>query len=363
MPIVGAVSQENTSTSAQSTDTINTCCAASVNTKYMCFFCVGSHHNRSMYAARNAICFKCKKEGHFSKMCCLKPKITSAATCSHRLMTMLISNTTSASLGSLKQAALYVLAGKNSADTALMDTGSSGSFISLSYVRKHKLQMKPAAGNVSMESSSLKVAIKGQCTVNLNLLGEWYSDVKLSVLSHLCSDIILDQDFISQHSTISFEFRGSKKDLVISHPISCSVPSALVDTPSLFSNIDPACKPITTKSKRCGEGDRLFIQTEIEKMIKEGVTEESTSPWRAQVLIVMNEHQRKRLVVDYSRTINRFTRLDAYPLPRMDDLAQEIAKYKIYSLLDLKSGYHQIPIKEEDQPDTAFEANGKLDNS
>ena len=146
---------------------------------------------------------------------------------------------------------------------------------------------------------------------------------------------------------ISFAFGGSKKDLVISHPISYSVPSALVDTPSLFSNIDPACKPITTKPKRRGEGDSLFIQTEIEKTIKEGVIEKSTSPWRAQVLIVTNERQRKRLVVDYSRTINRFTWLDAYPLQRMDDLAQEIAKYKIYSSLDLKSAYHQIPIKED----------------
>ena len=91
-------------------------------------------------------------------------------------------------------------------------------------------------------------------------------------------------------------------------------------------------------------------------MIKEGVIEESTSSWRAQVLIVTNERQRKGLAVDYSRTINRFTRLDAYP---KDDLAQEIAKYKIYSSLDLKSAYHQIPIK-EDKPYMAFEANGKL---
>ena len=44
----------------------------------------------------------------------------------------------------------------------------------------------------------------------------------------------------------------------------------------------------------------------------------------------------------------------------MDDLAQEIAKYKIYGSLDLKSAYHQIPIKEEDKPYMAFEANGKL---
>ena len=149
--------------------------------------------------------------------------MTSAATCSHRLVTMLISNTTSASLGSLKQAALYVLVGENGTGTALMDTGSSGSFMCLGYVRKHRLQMKPAAGNVSMASSSLKASIKGQCTVNFNLLGEWDPDVKLSVLPNLCSDIILGQDFMSQHSIIYFAFWGSKKDLVISHPISCSV--------------------------------------------------------------------------------------------------------------------------------------------
>ena len=356
--IVGAVSLENTTNSFQPTDLVNTRCATTA--KNSCFFCGRPRHNRSVCAARNAICFKCKREGHFSKMCRSNPKITSAATCSHRLATMLITNTTSASLGPLKQAALYVLVGKYGAGTALMDTGSSGSFISLGYVRKHRLYMKPAAGNVSMASSSLRASIKGQCTVDLNLLREWYPDVKLSVLPNLCSDIILGQDFMSQHSTISFAFGGSKKDLVISDPISCSVPSALVDIPSLFSNIDPDCKPITTKSKRSGEGDRLFIQTEIEKMIKEGVIEESTSPWRAQVLIVTNERQRKRLVVDYSRTINRFTRLDAYPLPRMDDLAQEISKFKIYSSLDLKSAYHQIPIKEEDKPYKAFEANGKL---
>ena len=107
-------------------------------------------------------------------MCRSNPKITSATTCSHRLATMLISNTTSASLGFLKQAALYVLVGENGARTALMDTGSSGSFISLGYVRKRRLQMKPATGNVSMASLSLKASIKEQCTVDLNLLGEWY---------------------------------------------------------------------------------------------------------------------------------------------------------------------------------------------
>ena len=117
--------------------------------------CGGSRPYRSVYAAKNATCFKCKKKA-ISQKCLFEPKITSAATCSHRLATILISNTTSTSLGSIKQAALYVLVGENGTSIAVMNTGSSGSFISLGFVRKHKLQMKPAAGNVSVKSLYLR---------------------------------------------------------------------------------------------------------------------------------------------------------------------------------------------------------------
>ena len=126
----------------------------------------------------------------------------------------------------------------------------------------------------------------------------------------------------------------------ISRPTSCSVPSVSVDTAPLFSNTDPLSKSITTKSKRFGEDDKGFIRTETDKMIRTGVIGESISPWRDQVLIVANNRQRKRIVVDYTRTINRFNILDVYPLPRMEDRAYEISKYTIHSSLDLKSAYH-----------------------
>ena len=241
-----------------------------------------------------------------------------------------------------------------------MDTGSCGSFISLDYVKKYKLKISPASGTVSMASSSLNAPVKGRCSINLNLLGEFYPNTPLSVLPNLCCDVILGRDFMRQHSNVSFAFGGSRKDLVISKPITCSVPSASVDSPPLFANLTPNCKPIVTKSRRFGNEDKNFIRSEISTMLEEGVIEESTSPWRAQVLIVSNERQKKRLVIDYSQTINRYTKLDAYPLPRMDDLALEISKFKLYTSLDLKSAYHQIPIREEEREYTAFEANGKL---
>jgi hypothetical protein len=94
--------------------------------------------------------------------------------------------------------------------------------------------------------------------------------------------------------------------------------------------------------------------------MKAGIIEESRSPWRAQVLITGGMNQKKRMVIDYSRTINRFTLLDAYPLPNISTMARNIGQYSIYSALDLKSAYHQIPLQEKEKPFTAFEANGCL---
>ena len=66
------------------------------------------------------------------------------------------------------------------------------------------------------------------------------------------------------------------------------------------------------------------------------------------------------MVVDYSQTINRYTQLDAYPLPCIDKMVSDIIKYRIFSTLDLRSAYHQIPIKPEEKPYMAFEACGRL---
>ena len=66
------------------------------------------------------------------------------------------------------------------------------------------------------------------------------------------------------------------------------------------------------------------------------------------------------MVVDYSQTVNRFTHLDAYPLPRIDEMVERVANYRKFSTIDLRSAYHQIPIREEDRPYTAFEAGRRL---
>jgi len=64
--------------------------------------------------------------------------------------------------------------------------------------------------------------------------------------------------------------------------------------------------------------------------------------------------------VDYSQTINRYTLLDAYPLPNIEEQISTIAKGTVFSTLDLKSAYYQIPLHPDDRPFTVFEAGSKL---
>ena len=140
----------------------------------------------------------------------------------------------------------------------------------------------------------------------------------------------------------------------------CNVSVAKVTPPRLFQFLDNKIKPIATKSRKFNSEDKRFIDEEIENLLSKGIIEPSKSPWRAQVLVTKNERHKRRMVIDYSQTINRYTYLDAYPLPRIDEQAHELAQCRIFSTLDLKSAYYQVPIAEEDLPYTAFEAGGKL---
>lgn len=70
-------------------------------------------------------------------------------------------------------------------------------------------------------------------------------------------------------------------------------------------------------------------------MLSEVIIKPSYSPWRAHVLLTSSENHKKRIVIDYSQTINKFILLDTYLLPCIDDRIGDIAKYGVYSILDL----------------------------
>ena len=77
------------------------------------------------------------------------------------------------------------------------------------------------------------------------------------------------------------------------------------------------------------------------------------SPWGAPVLSVKKRDGSMRLCIDY-RQLNKVTIKNRYPLPRIDDLMDQLVGASVFSKIDLRSGYHQIRVKSEDVPKTAF---------
>ena len=71
------------------------------------------------------------------------------------------------------------------------------------------------------------------------------------------------------------------------------------------------------------------------------------SPWGAPVLFVKNKYGTLRLYIDY-RQLNTVTMKNKYPLPRIDDLFDQMSGVNVFSKIDLRSGYHMVRIKDED---------------
>ena len=215
---------------------------------------------------------------------------------------------------------------------ALIDTGSSENFIDAHIVETNKWKIFSCSNQISMATSSLSCRVIGYCMVNLELKENFYSKIKLLVMKNLCCEVVLGHNFLNRHSHLTIPFGGTKPALQI-----CGLATAKVQYPSLFSNLTSDCKPIAVKSRHYSLKDKEFIAMEVKRLLKENIIEPSKSPWRAQVLIMTNENHKKRIVVDYSQTINRYTQLDAYLLPRIDEMVSDITKYRIFSTLDLRS--------------------------
>jgi hypothetical protein len=95
------------------------------------------------------------------------------------------------------------------------------------------------------------------------------------------------------------------------------------------------------------------LKKQLQELLDKGFIRPSTSPWGCPALFVKKKDESLRMCVDY-RPLNAVTIKNKYPLPRIDVLFDQLVGAKVFSKIDLRSGYHQIKIRASDIPKTAF---------
>ncbi|GJV73436.1 putative reverse transcriptase domain-containing protein [Tanacetum coccineum] len=115
----------------------------------------------------------------------------------------------------------------------------------------------------------------------------------------------------------------------------------------------PGAAPVARAPYRLAPSEMKELSDQLKELSDKGFIRPSSSPWGAPVLFVKKKDGSFRMCIDY-RELNKLTVKNRYPLPRIDDLFDQLQGSSIYSKIDLRSGYHQLRVREEDIPKTAF---------
>ncbi|KAJ0790046.1 putative nucleotidyltransferase, Ribonuclease H [Helianthus annuus] len=118
-------------------------------------------------------------------------------------------------------------------------------------------------------------------------------------------------------------------------------------------DIIPGAAPIARAPYRLAPTEMKELRTQLDELLAKGFIKPSSSPWGAPVLFVKKKDGSMRLCIDY-RELNKVTIKNRYPLPRIDDLFDQLQGASYFSKIDLRSGYHQLKVRDEDVHKTGF---------
>ncbi|GJR51741.1 putative reverse transcriptase domain-containing protein [Tanacetum coccineum] len=115
----------------------------------------------------------------------------------------------------------------------------------------------------------------------------------------------------------------------------------------------PGAAPVARAPYRLAPSEMEELSTQLQELSDKGFIRPSSSPWGAPVLFVKKKDGSFWMCIDY-RKLNKLTVKNRYPLLRIDDLFDQLQGSSVYSKIDLRSGYHQLRVRDEDIPKTAF---------
>ena len=292
---------------------------------------------------------------------------------------------------------------------ALVDPGVTHLFISVSFTERHRIESQPIDGRmvVSLPNGDTMISeriVPGSRLVIQNK--DFPAD--LIMLGIHDFDIVLGMDWLSKHRATldcykkevrlvrpeepGVIFRGIRREIAPSLinamtaskmllkgcqgylafvvdrrqegtrlediPIVKDFPDDISGLPpdkevEFTIDLIPGTEPISIPPYRMSLAELRELKAQLEELLSKGFIRPSISPWGAPVLFVKKKDGSLRLCIDY-RQLNRVTIRNHYPLPRIDELFDQLQGSRVYSKIDLRSGYHQLRVQESDVPKTTF---------
>ncbi|GJW35392.1 putative reverse transcriptase domain-containing protein [Tanacetum coccineum] len=123
----------------------------------------------------------------------------------------------------------------------------------------------------------------------------------------------------------------------------------------------PGAAPVARAPYRLAPLEMQELSNQLQELANQGFIRPSTSPWGAPILFVKKKDGSFRMCIDY-RELNKLTVRNRYPLPRIDDLFEQLQGSSVYSKIDLRLGYHQLSVRDEDIPKTTFKTRHVIDS-
>jgi hypothetical protein len=273
----------------------------------------------------------------------------------------------------------------------LFDSGASHTFISKNFVEKYCIHCAESREGFIIHSPGGQIFNKEVAFhISVTLAGRDFP-TNMIVLKGQDIDVILSMNWLAQHKAI---INTDLRTIKLSHgheEIQFSIPVAVPAKPSgrvyeviiqEIQNIPMVCEfldvfledlpglppekdvefvielkpgtaPISRRSYRMPPNELAELKTQLQDLLEKGFIRPSSSPWGCPAIFVKKKDQTLRMCVDY-RPLNEVTIKNKYPLPRIDILFDQLTGARVFSMIDLRSGYHQIRIRPEDIPKTAF---------
>ena len=295
--------------------------------------------------------------------------------------------------------------------SVLFDSGASHSFINEKFVEKHEIPKEPMKHTLLVSTPGGEARANYKCSrVKVHIMGVDFR-ANLIILKSSGIDVILGMDWLrackgvidcaqqvvtltnpqgkkmevkmvtSTDDTAAEKGRVAEAERILAAtlvdegtvcvaegteladvPVVCDFPDVFPeelpgmppDRDIQFSiDLKPGTAPISIRPYRMDVKDLAELKKQIDELLGKGYIRPSSSPWGAPVLFVDKKDGTRRMCIDY-RALNEVTIKNRYPLPRIEDLFDQMRGARVFSKIDLRSGYHQLKIRPEDIPKSAF---------